>query len=109
MRFYRCLNCKQTQNQMTDENKLLIEIETKNKTIADKNIVIDKLTQENGYLNDEIKRFEKLKQEFEVVNQLRDKEEISEVPKMQEEILMLSQIKTVTKIICDFHSCRQIF
>lgn len=76
------------------ENELLVEIEAKRKVISEKNKSIKELEEENGFLVKELERFEEMKKEFKKVNDFRDKEEEEKVQKMQEEILLLSQIKT---------------
>jgi myosin heavy subunit len=81
-------------SQNNPENELLVEIELKRNIIEEKNAKIEELTSENGYLQEEMIRFEELKNEFKKVNEFRDKEETNKITKMQDEILLLSQIKT---------------
>lgn len=76
------------------ENELLKEIQIKREIIEEKNIEISQLQKEVKFFEEEMKRFEELQKEFKQVNDMRDKDEESRIYKMQEEIMMLSQIKT---------------
>lgn len=76
------------------EGELLAEIEAKGQLLGQKNETISKLQEEVKFLREEARRFEQAKEEFKQVNDLRDKEENDKVMKMQEEILLLSQLKT---------------
>ena len=84
----------ETPKKENSENELLKEIELKRKVIEEKNTEISNFKKEILFFEDEMKRFEELQKEFKEVNEMRDKDEESRIFKMQEEILMLSQIKT---------------
>lgn len=92
--FLSLFEMQNQEEEATGEGELLREIEAKGKLVKARNEVIENLEQEIAFLREEARRFEQVKEEFKHVNELRDKEETNKVMKMQEEILMLSQLKS---------------